>query len=493
MKYIKFLHIINFQSHLNTKIELDPGLNIFTGESDQGKTSIIRALRWLFYNEPRGTGFIRVGETRCEVTAIFNDGTKVSRLRDETKRQNRYIVYYPDGREEPELILERFKNEVPLEVQQELGVFPLWIDTDHKLELNIAQQLDPPFLIADSAASRAKTIGRIANLHIIDAAQRELLRDVRSQSREKSDLELEIEKLEEEKETFNDLPEQEKKLQQVRILLEKTENSKSLANILGELLKQRKDLLTNIEKNSTRLEKLVYLEKISKINESLVEQAKYYTNLIQVRNKLHNVTSELNKYNNTINKLVNIENAANNYTKLLDLEKTLRKLIKLKVNRQENATQLEKVNKHLNSTDELPRVQNIISQLYDLRQRGNDLQQVKKISRQLSRDIRVKEKDLAKIKQKLESLQGIQKAQNALKVQTENLTTLKRLTELNLHAKQNQQKIDEQVKEITLLGNKYEEIQTNFIEILNEAGTCPTCGSQITPIVIEKIADKTAI
>ena len=57
MKYKKYLHLINFQSHLNTVIELHPGLNILVGESDQGKTAIIRALRWLFYNEPRGTGF----------------------------------------------------------------------------------------------------------------------------------------------------------------------------------------------------------------------------------------------------------------------------------------------------------------------------------------------------------------------------------------------------------------------------------------------------
>jgi exonuclease SbcC len=62
--YIKKLSLRNFQSHRETDLEFSPGLNIIVGPSDQGKSAIIRALRWLFYNEPRGTGFIRVGETR---------------------------------------------------------------------------------------------------------------------------------------------------------------------------------------------------------------------------------------------------------------------------------------------------------------------------------------------------------------------------------------------------------------------------------------------
>ena len=83
--------------------------------------------------------------------------------------------------------------------------------------------MDSPFLIAETAANRAKIIGRIANLHIIDAAQRELLRDIRSHSRQKADLEAEIAKLEEEKEEYRDLPAKEKLLAKIKSRLDKPE------------------------------------------------------------------------------------------------------------------------------------------------------------------------------------------------------------------------------------------------------------------------------
>ncbi len=490
MKYIKSLHLINFQSHQNTWLELDPGLNIFVGESDQGKTAIIRALRWLFYNEPRGTGFIRVGETRCEVTAILSDETKVTRLRDETKRQNRYVINYPDGRE---MILEKFKNEVPLEVQQELGVYPLWIDTDQKLELNIARQLDSPFLIAESPANRAKIIGRIANLHIIDAAQRELLKDIRNQSRQKADLEVDIEKLEAEKEEYEDLPAQEQQLHQVKKYLDNIQSLKTLSSQLAELSQQKAELHRNILKNNEELAKLQNIEEITQLYEQYVKTAAHHRELIKLQDTLRSVKTELDKHNYTINNLRELETAANIAQQLIELSAVSSELGQIKSQLNQGQTKLHQINNYLKATNQLADADQIITKLYDLRHQGFELQQLKRVSRQLKADITSKEADLVIINEKLEKLRDLDKAQTILANQLNNVNDCHKLSELNLQYKIIQNQVQEKFMEIAKRDSNYRKIQQEFIAILSKAGTCPTCGSRITPMVIEEIADNTAI
>lgn len=45
---IKSIIIKNFQSHANTELELCDGVNVILGNSDVGKTAILRALGWIF-------------------------------------------------------------------------------------------------------------------------------------------------------------------------------------------------------------------------------------------------------------------------------------------------------------------------------------------------------------------------------------------------------------------------------------------------------------
>ena len=75
MKYIKKVNLVNFQSHKDTTIEFDKGLNIIVGASDSGKTSILRGIKWALYNDPSGDYFIREGESECSVTIYFSDMT----------------------------------------------------------------------------------------------------------------------------------------------------------------------------------------------------------------------------------------------------------------------------------------------------------------------------------------------------------------------------------------------------------------------------------
>jgi len=87
---IKNIRIINFQSHQNSFLKFDSGVNIIVGESDRGKSAIIRALRWLIWNRPTGDDFRSNWGGDTEVTIEINDEVFITRKK--TKSFNGYIV-----------------------------------------------------------------------------------------------------------------------------------------------------------------------------------------------------------------------------------------------------------------------------------------------------------------------------------------------------------------------------------------------------------------
>ncbi|NLB19004.1 MAG: AAA family ATPase, partial [Syntrophomonadaceae bacterium] len=231
--YIKKLSLKNFQSHRETDLEFDPGLNIIVGPSDQGKSAIIRAMRWLIYNEPRGSGFIRSGETCCQVRIEMSNGVVVERIRDDSARINRYLLKV-EGQEP--LAFERFNKEVPLEVRQALGMHKLIIDRDRTVEINLAGQLEAPFLLEESGGTRSKVLGRMANLHIIDAAQRDALRDVGQATQEINRLNEDIAVLDGQLADYGDLEDQTNRLRQLESQLARLKTLGDELQVLEKLL-----------------------------------------------------------------------------------------------------------------------------------------------------------------------------------------------------------------------------------------------------------------
>ena len=150
---LKKLNIKNFQSHKNTEIELSSAVNTIQGNSDCGKSAVMRALNWLAFN-PAGDYFIsdwaKRGKTisnPCEVT-VEVDGHTITRKRD--KDFNGYIL---DGQ-----IFEATRNTVPPQVAEVLGLG----------EVNIQRQLDPPFLLSKSSGDVSRYINSLVNLIRID-------------------------------------------------------------------------------------------------------------------------------------------------------------------------------------------------------------------------------------------------------------------------------------------------------------------------------------
>ena len=107
-KMINQIRLENFQGHVDTRIDLVPGVNVITGQSDAGKSSIVRALWWLLNNRPSGAGVIFRHHDADEkdvvgVSVVVDDGSVVARFRKGS--DNAYAV--------KGVVLRAIKQDVP--------------------------------------------------------------------------------------------------------------------------------------------------------------------------------------------------------------------------------------------------------------------------------------------------------------------------------------------------------------------------------------------
>lgn len=122
------LLIRNFQNHEKLAIDFDPKITTIVGRSDSGKSAVIRALRWLATNQPRGASFTRHGEESVAVKLIA-DGRTITRGRK--KDSNTYTLdeaeFVAFGSNVPDPIKDFLRLEEDLNFQgQHAG--PYWLD-----------------------------------------------------------------------------------------------------------------------------------------------------------------------------------------------------------------------------------------------------------------------------------------------------------------------------------------------------------------------------
>lgn len=252
MSSLQRLIVENFQSHRHTEVNFSPGLNVIVGPSDHGKSALVRALRWLFFNEPKGADFIRAGARTCCVTVEMDDGTRITRLRT-TGGRNRYLLKRPG---EEERVFEGFGNEIPPEIAEASGMRKVVIDDRNRVELNFSGQLEGPFLLAENGAVRAKVIGQLGGVHILDWAQKSTVTDLRRLRDEESRLSASIRDLEEGLRAYEHLPLLEKRIKELESLIGEIEGISSRIEALAEIAEQWREVECALESVSRILELL---------------------------------------------------------------------------------------------------------------------------------------------------------------------------------------------------------------------------------------------
>lgn len=140
------LRLKNFQRHDKFVVEFDPFVTTIVGSTNAGKSSIVRALRWIFLNRPSGDSFVRHGRTETSVTATI-DGVKLKRSKGDEN------LYELDGKQ-----YKAFGTTVPDECRSFHGI----------TSVNIQRQHDSYYWLSMSAGDVAKELNEIVDLESID-------------------------------------------------------------------------------------------------------------------------------------------------------------------------------------------------------------------------------------------------------------------------------------------------------------------------------------
>ncbi|PSL51259.1 exonuclease SbcC [Salsuginibacillus halophilus] len=469
MKQIKKLRLENFQSHEDTTVEMTNGLNVIAGESDSGKTAVIRALRWLLFNQPRGTDFIRSGANVCRVTADFADGTKI--IRERTTSKNSYHITNPDGSTEP---YESFGARVPAAVIEAHGMQPLAVDNDETLHLQIAQQLEPPFLIENTAGSKAKVIGRISGAHYIDMALRGLNSDTASLKQSIKKEKENEDRLENALAPYENLDEHKRTLEKARQRFEALQQKEDVLRQLKQhqlKLKELKGIRTSVQKE---LHDLQFIEEAAPKLENLQLQKQTLLALKQRQSRYQHVQTEQKTWQKTKEKAetaLSLEEKAaaieRNVTQrrhFFELKQTYSNMI-LKFNEEQerlrNAQQIEaqaaRVEQAEQTLTKKMKFESLRTKLTSVTKERNDVHQHYTKLKQTANA----EKQLEEAESRLISRRKLQQKHEALE-------------EVKSRKKRGRSYIHELQAEVDRQQEAYE-------SLLKQLGTCPLCGQALTP------------
>lgn len=213
---LKSLRLLNFQAHTKLTLDLGPLVTCLVGRSDVGKSSVLRALRWLCCNQPSGVEFIRHGEDRCMVVLEL-DNHIVKRKR-QTPSHNTFVL---DGR-----VFKAFGQGVPSEIVKLLDLSPVFYQS----------QLESPFWLTLPAPQVSRELNAIVNLGTIDDA----LHNAASHTRKaKTTLEVTEERLataKQEVESLGYVDELDKDLQQLELYESKVSENRQKQALAASIL-----------------------------------------------------------------------------------------------------------------------------------------------------------------------------------------------------------------------------------------------------------------
>ena len=130
--------IQNYQIIKKANLEFLPGLNVIVGPSNNGKTSILKAIKALLYTVPGSTP-IRVGQTSYAVGISYNGHTVI------LQKGLKESVYFVDGQK-----YTKFGTTTPPAVSEALNLKELVLN-GNKEQLNFWDQMEYPFLLDKSS------------------------------------------------------------------------------------------------------------------------------------------------------------------------------------------------------------------------------------------------------------------------------------------------------------------------------------------------------
>ncbi len=246
-RQIKSIRIQDFQNHQDTFFELKPGLNMFTGSSDNGKSAISRSLHLALLDSFRKYD-VREGQKNAKITITFTNGDWYSRTKGDTNE----IEYQREGQKV--IKHSRFSKNIPPDVTEFLGYIPRTLSG----ALPLANQEEKFFLITLSDEALPKEISRLLGIDDLEEAASLLGSDVNKISGDIKRVVGEIENTKAKLEPYEDLDEKIKNLNEFKEMIAEYESlEKEIAEMNNlcveyqKIGKQYTDCKTEKEKSET--------------------------------------------------------------------------------------------------------------------------------------------------------------------------------------------------------------------------------------------------
>ncbi len=310
MKYICSIQLKNFQSHIDSTLNLSSGLNVIVGPSDSGKTSVIRAIKWVVYDEPQGDLVLRTGANEVYVKIEMSDGSWIEKSRK--KKKTVYTIY--DILTSKKEVFQGSRGDVKQRVGSILG---MRFDGDGgKSSYNLQEQLAAPFLLSDTGPAKASAIGQLIGLDVIDDATQGTRNDITS-----------------------------KKQQINRILKEETRLDETLTQYEG------------LEKIGSRLNKTEILLSCVTQKQNDIERA------MELSKKIHQLFSQIYHVQNYLKKYQNIEKWTEHFEKINIFSETYNKQKQLWQKKQMLEDSIIKNLQILTDTAEIEKIQDKMQHL----------------------------------------------------------------------------------------------------------------------------------
>lgn len=282
---ISKIELKNIQSHKNTKLELDPGINIIIGSSNNGKSTIMRAINWVNYNRPLGIDTLashwaldKKGNLKEPMSVSITDQDDYTVTRKRTKEENQYII---SNLSDDDKVLNVVKSDVPIEVSQVLNLS----------DVNIQKQMDSPFLLSETNGEVAKYFNKLVRLDVID----KVLSNTESKKRKlKSDIEhdettLELKKKQHEEFNWFDCVEK---------LISRYERNSKLND---ELKSQIETLVSEIDEYNNLQNIISEFSDISKGEKLIGKLEKENECAVTLQNEINNLNNEIIEYEDNSN------------------------------------------------------------------------------------------------------------------------------------------------------------------------------------------------
>lgn len=323
------IELNNFQAHKHTVIDLDKGVNVITGETDNGKSSIVRAIRWVVENYPQGIDKINSNwnEDLKEPLSVklYTEKGYVERIR--AKDRNGYNIC-KNG--EKEIKLDAIgKGNVPKEVTEFLNVS----------DVNFQYQLDPPYLLSMTAGNASQYLNKIVHLDSIDEIMSRADSNKRQLNSEDKIVDGDIKKITEELEMLSWVSEAE----QLALRVGK------LDEIVGKVKDNYSTLETSIQDYTALKNTVIDLseakELTERIDEITVSDFTVLEREIESYKSSRNSVTDLSEVNRLISEIEKV--SIIDYS---ELEREINEYTECRKTVQENSSELEKLNKMLPDT-----------------------------------------------------------------------------------------------------------------------------------------------